>query len=182
MIRWIHAAALGLAASLLVPSAAFAQSLADVAAREKERRSGQKAKSYSEDDLRRAGGAASSFDTSSDDSTAPADAAAPDEGGSGEGAPQPEGSATKEKTEGEQRAAQEKAWREKVQKAQESLNSTAAEIAGIQKSLADNTGNYYSASRTNMLNRMDGLTKKYAAEKDALDSLREEGRRSQFRE
>jgi hypothetical protein len=181
MIRWIHAAALGLAASLLVPSAAFAQSLADVAAREKERRSGQKAKSYSEDDLRRAGGSISSFDTSSDDSTAPAEAAAPAEGGSGDGAPQPEG-ATKEKTEDEQRAAQEKTWRDKVQKAQESLNSTAAEIAGIQKSLADNTGNYYSASRTNMLNRMDGLTKKYAAEKDALDSLREEGRRSQFRE
>jgi hypothetical protein len=174
----LHAAALGLAASFLVPVSAYAQSLAEVAAREKERRAAgtQKVKSYSEDDLGRGGVPASSFETPSDDSAAPAEGA---EAASGEGSQ--EGSAPAQKSEDE-RASQEKAWRARVKNAQDTLNGTAAEIEGIQKSLADNTGNYYSTARTNMLNRLDGLTKKYAAEKDALDALREEGRRSSFRE
>jgi hypothetical protein len=182
MTRWLQAAALGVAATLAVPAAASAQSLADVATKEKERRSGKKVKSYSEDDLRRAGGSMQSFETTSDDSSATAEGAAPAEGTASADASAPEGAPPKEKSDDEQRAAAQKAWRDKVQKAQADLNATAAEIEGIQKSLADNTANYYSAARTEMLTRLDGLTKRYATQKDALESARDEGRRNRYQE
>jgi type II secretory pathway pseudopilin PulG len=180
MTRWLPATILGVVASLVVPALASAQSLAEVAAREKERReaAGKKVKSYSEDDLRRSGGAASSFETSSSDdaAAAPTEGAAPAEGASGDDsttttvAPKEKGA--------DAQLAEKKAYNEKLQKAQDELNDTAAQIDKIQKDLANNSANYYSAARTEMLNRLDGLTKKYATQKDALESVRAEGRKS----
>jgi len=187
MTRWLQVAALGLAASLLTPWVVSAQSLGDVAAQEKERRKGKPAKSYSEDDLRRAGGPGSSFETtSSDDSgtategTAPAEGATA-EGGSGEGAPKAEPGAPKEKTEDELRAEQEKDWRERMKKAQEDVTRFTGEVNDLDTRLNDLTGNYYSASRTSMLNRRDEAKNKLSAAQDALGKLQEEGRQKRFR-
>jgi hypothetical protein len=180
MTRWLPAAILGVAAALVVPAVASAQSLADVAAREKERReaAGKKVKSYSEDDLRRSGGSVGSFETSSDDSSAPAEGAAPADGAApaeGAGA-DAAGAAAEAKAKDDALKAEKKAYNEKLQKAQDTLNSTAAEIDKIQKDLANNGANYYSPARTNQLNRLDELTKRYATEKDALETIRQEGR------
>lgn len=174
MARSVEAAVVAVVASFLVPAFASAQSLADVAAKEKERRSGKAVKSYTEDDLRRAGGPVSSFET-----TAPDDSSAPAAGA--EGSETAAADAPKEKSEDEQRAADEKAWREKLQKASDEYNGTVEQINQLQKNLNDLTGNYYSAGRTTMLNNMDQLKQKLASAQANLDALKEEGRRNRFR-
>jgi len=184
MTRWLQVAAFGLAASLLTPCVVSAQSLGDVAAQEKERRKGKPAKSYSEDDLRRAGGPGSSFETTSPDdssaTSAPAEGATT-EGAAGEGAPKAELGAPKEKTEDELRAEQEKDWRERMKKAQEDVSRLTGEVNDLDTRLNDLTGNYYSASRTSMLNRRDEAKNKLSAAQDALGKLQEEGRQKRFR-
>jgi chromosome segregation ATPase len=170
MARFVEAAVV---ASFLVPALASAQSLAEIAAKEKERRSGKAVKSYTEEDLRRAGGAVPSFATTSPDEAAADDASAAESQGAA-GTPQ-------EKSEDEQRAAAEKAWRERFQKASDDVSNTTAEMQQVQTSLNDLTGNYYSARRTDLLNRMESLKQKLASAREALDNLREEGRRSRFR-
>jgi len=185
MRGWLQAAALAAAASLVVPAGVSGQSLGDAAAREKERRKG-KAKTYSEEDLRRAGGSASSFETTPPDESAATEGATTPEGAAAEGAAaegstKPETGAPKEKGEDEQRAAQEKEWRERLKKSEDDVNYVIADIEKLQKSLSDLTGNYYSASRTNMLNRMDELKKKLATAQETLANVQEEGRRNRFR-
>ena len=185
MRGWLQAAALAAAASLVVPAGVSGQSLGDAAAREKERRKG-KAKTYSEEDLRRAGGSASSFETAPPDESAATEGATTPEGAAAEGAAaegstKPETGAPKEKGEDEQRAAQEKEWRERLKKSEDDVNYVIADIEKLQKSLSDLTGNYYSASRTNMLNRMDELKKKLATAQETLANVQEEGRRNRFR-
>ncbi len=191
---WLQAAALAVAAALVVPAGVSGQSLGDAAAREKERRKG-KAKTYSEDDLRRAGGTASGFETAAPDEPT-AEGATPAEGTTAEGAtpePGPRARAPMDpprrrrpvrrrgRARTERRAAQEKEWRERLKKSEDDVNAAIADIEKLQKNLSDLTGNYYSASRTNMMNRMDELKKKLATAQETLENVREEGRRNRFR-
>lgn len=175
MTRSLQAASFGLAVSLLVPYAVLGQGLGDAAAQEKERRKGKPTKSYTDQDLGRANAPAQSFETGSADdpnaATAPADGAAASKA---EAAP-------KEKTDDEQRATREKDWHDRMKKAQDDLLALNTEAFKLQTSLNDMTGNYYSASRTGMMSRMQDLQKQIAAGQATIDALQAEGRTNGFR-
>jgi hypothetical protein len=174
MTRSLHAASLGLAVSLLVPYAVSAQGLGDAAAQERERRKGKATKSYGDEDLGRTKAPAQSFETGSpDDPNAPAAAPA-------DGAAKADPAAPKEKTDDEQRAVQLKDWRERMKKAQDELAEDNTEAGKLQTSLGDLSGNYYSASRTNMMTRLQDLQVKIAAATQTVANLQEEGRRNRF--
>lgn len=163
---------LAFAAALAAPSVA-AQSLGDAAAREKERRKAQKAgKVLTDDDLKRAGGAGNAnVETGAVAAeAAPAASTAPGE------AP-----AKKEKTEDELRAEQEKAWRDKLKRAEEDVQRHTARAAELQAALNDITGNLYGSQRAVLGTELEKAKAELQKAQQQVADLQEEGRRSRFR-
>ena len=169
-------AAVGLC-SLLTPSLCLAQSLAEAAAKEKARRKAlTPSKTYTGDDLRRAGGpAATTSSTATDDATPAGDAASASKAAD---APQ---SGPKAKTDDEVRADREKEWRDKVAKANEEITRLNADIASLEASVGDLSQNLYSNTRTSQLAQLEENKTKLAAAQKTLADLQEEGRRSSYR-
>ena len=163
------------ALSFLLPGVSSAQNLADAAAKEKERRKGLSGKTFTEEDLRRAGGPRAR-------EAAPADAAAPasDAAAPAKDSAAKEG-ASKPKTDDEVRADQEKAWRERLTKANADVTRLGAQADELQSGANDLTQNLYGASRANQLAKLEETKKQLAAAQDAVSALEEEGRRSGFR-
>ena len=174
-MRILPAAALVTAALLLFPPASSPQSLGEIAAREKEKRKSSKpAKVYTERDLRTAGAGGT---VSATESGAPAEAETAASGAKEEG----KGGAPKGKTEEEVQAEQAKAWREKLQKANENVSKLQADADRLQVALNDLTGNIYGSQRTALLSKLEEVKKQIAAAKQAVADLEDEGRRSRFR-
>lgn len=174
-MRAVSVAAFLAASLLFVPARSSAQSLAEIAAKEKEKKKGKQAKVYTEDDLRRAkpnpnlaGGEDAAAATPAEG--APAEAK--------EGAPQEK---KKEKTEEELRAEQETGWRQKLQKAREDVTRLSAEVDRLQGVLNDTTVNIYSATRTNALSQLEQTKQQLAAAQQAVTDLEDEGRRRGYR-
>ena len=173
-MRKLHvAAALATLAFFLAPPTVSAQgSLADAAAKEKERRKSVKgAKSFTEDDLRRAGAGAATTET---------ELPATQEGGSKEGA------ATKaekkeEKSEDELKAERSAAWRKKVETAQQNVRVYEDQVQRLQRDLNDTSGGFYTARRTTILNTLEETKKKLVEAQQALSDLEDEGRRNGYR-
>lgn len=174
-MRKLHvAAALATLAFFLAPPNVSAQGgLAEAAAREKERRKGVKgAKSFTEDDLRRAGaGVATTTET---------ELPATEEGGSKEGA------ATKaekkeEKSEDELKAERSAAWRKKVEATQQNVRMYEDQVSKIQLDLNDTSSGFYSARRNTLVSLLEETKKKLAEAQQALSDLEDEGRRNGFR-
>ena len=174
-MRIFHLTAALVAAALLLPTTGRAQSLAEAAAKEKERRKAKAGHTFTEEDLRRAGA------TRSREAAAavPEGAAAPPEAAGGakdgkEGAPKP-------KTPDEVRADQEKAWRDRLAKANEDVTRLSAQVDTIQRALNDVSQNLYGTSRTTQLGRLDDAKNQLAAAQKSVADLEEEGRRSSYR-
>lgn len=170
-------AAVGLC-SLLMPSLCVAQSLAEAAAKEKARRKAlTPSKTYTGDDLRRAGGpAATASPATESDAAAPAgDAASAPK--AADGAP----SGPKAKSDDEQRADREKGWRDKVAKTNEEISQLNADIAALQASVGDLSQNLYSNTRTSQLTQLEENKTKLAAAQKTLADLQDEGRRNGYK-
>lgn len=164
-------------ALLLSPGLASAQSLTEAAAKERERRKGQAApKVYTEDDLHRAGARAAGGFGSVEAAPSPDTAKPAATGQAAAGKPE-----KPEKTEEELRQEQEKAWREKLQKANDEVQRLTAETDRLQRSANDLSGNVYGAARTETLRQLEAAKAKLAAAQQQVADLQEEGRRSRFR-
>jgi DNA repair exonuclease SbcCD ATPase subunit len=179
MMRIVSIAAVVLATLALAERPVAAQGLADAAAKEKERRraSQAKAKVYTESDLGRGGSASSVPDS---DAAAPAPGAAAKDAPAKDAATPTGQSAKKEKTPDELRAEQEKAWREKLQQANDNVGKLGARVEALQRAVND-ISSLYGSSRTAQLNELEQTQKQLADAKQALADLEDEGRRSGYR-
>jgi hypothetical protein len=171
-MRVLQAVAVVVATLLLAAPAASAQSLGEVAAREKAKRKGKEpGKVFTEDDLRRAGGVVSAPGGSS--TTEPEAAPAPGEAPSGEPA-EPGAAAGQaapsppEKTEDEIRAEQQEAWQARLDDA-------------TQFDLNDTSGGVFTPRRAQLQQRLEEAQQRLAAAQQKVADLEEEGRRNRFR-
>lgn len=174
-IQRILAFALG--AAFFAPAFSGAESLADIAAREKERRKGKSGKVITENDLRRAGssvyippdttesGDASSTSTesASGEGAAPAKPA-----GGGEGA-----AATKPKSDDEIRDDAKKAWRERMDKASAEVTRLQSEVTTLEQ----NPNIYLNPGAVSQL---DKAKQALAAARQQVDTLEDERRRNGY--
>jgi hypothetical protein len=167
------ASTLALVASLALPSFAGAQSMAELAAREREKRKAQKpaGKVITDDDLRRGSSGRGTVNTGMAEPASPAAGTAPAATPAGE----------KPKTEEELRAEQEQAWRERLKKAQSEVQRVTQALEAVNRNLADMTGNLYGAQRTTLLGEADKLKIEQQVVQQQLAAVEEEGRRSRFR-
>jgi hypothetical protein len=175
-----HSVGFAVAILIALPSFSAAQSLAEAAAREREKRKGQKAgKVITEDELRRAGRGPGTANVSM---SAPDPAASPAASGQAQpaGATQA-GAAPKAKTDDEVRAEQEQAWRDKLKTAQEDVLRLTQAATALQNSLNDLSGNVYGSQRTNLMNQLEKTKAELQAAQAQVATLQDEGRRSRFR-
>src|SRR6185436_773577 len=122
-----------------LPTFAGAQSMAELAAREREKRKTQKpsGKVITDEDLKRGSAGQGTVNTGMAEPAAAATAPAT---GTTTAAATP---GQKPKTEDELRAEQEQAWRERLKKAQAEVQRVTQALDTVNRSLADMTGNLY---------------------------------------
>jgi hypothetical protein len=171
-MRLVPVAAAVAAALLLSSAPSSAQSLAELAAREKERRAKAKAgKTYTESDLGRGSSAAVPVSDTTPEATVPT---------SGAEATKTE-PAKKEKTEDELRAEREAAWRERVGKANAEITRLQDRADALQRALNDLTQNLYGSTRQAQANELEQVQTQLTAARKGLEDLQEEGRRNGYR-
>jgi hypothetical protein len=176
MRPWVAVVAAAAAVAILAP-VLRAQSLAEVAARTKKKDEGKPkpAKVYTEADLRgrpAASGAVSQM-----------------EGPSGEPAPSPAPGAAaavppageKPKTEEEERAEKQAAWRERLQHAESEVTRISEEINRAQTALNDISGPLYGGTRAGLITRVEEGKRQLALAQQQVVDLQEEGRRARYR-
>lgn len=166
----VVAAAVALGAS---PRTSSAQSLAEIAAKEKERRTGKGGKVITESDL--GGGVSQSFesDTSSDaDSGTPAEGAAPAEGATAGTSGGP-----KEKSEDEKRTDRKAALQKELDAERAHIEGIKKDIAVRETELAD-TGNYLiGGRRTELLKYVEDAKQAILTHEAQVEKLQEQARR-----
>lgn len=174
-IRRLSIAALSIA--VLMPSWVAAQSLGELAQQEKDRRKNAKkpAKTFTEEDLKSAGGrTANVMDANGSGSdAAPADATAPASDAAKPGA--------KEKTAEEKRADAEKAWRDQLTKARDKVTQLQTALERLQAVANDQNAMQFGTARADMLNRLEDTKNQLAAAQQAVTDLEDQGRRSGWR-
>ncbi len=174
-MRIVPVASLLAAACLLSAMPSSAQSMAELAAREKERRSKAKnaGKAYTESDLGKGG-------TSAPATAAPA--AADSKAVAAADAAKPAGDAAqKEKTDDELKAEREKAWRDKLTQANAEITRLQSRADDLQRALNDLSQNLYGSTRARQASELEQVQKTLAASRKSLEDLQEEGRRSGYR-
>jgi hypothetical protein len=170
----IATVAAAVAAALLLSAApSGAQSLSELAAKERERRAKAKAgKSYTESDLGKGAPQpaveAAATDPKAAGAPAAADAAKADP-------------AKKEKTEDELKAERETAWRDKVTKANAEVTRLQARADVLQTALNDLTQNLYGSTRQAQAAELELVQGQLAVARKGLEDLQEEGRRNGYR-
>jgi hypothetical protein len=156
-------------------SSAPCQSLAEAAAKEKERRKTVKpTKTITEAELH--GGTAASVPAAP---AAETDAKAADAKPTDGSSPKP-GASPKEKTEEEIRADQIKNWKAKVDQTQAEIDRIQADIDKTQAALGDLSGPVYGGTRAAQMSRLETAQKSLAAAKQMMEDLQEEGRRNRY--
>jgi DNA repair exonuclease SbcCD ATPase subunit len=160
-------AALGLA------SGASAQSLAEIAAKQKKDRKGKATKVFTEEDLQRGTVRASNPDDAGEGEAAPATTPAP---GAAPASEQGSG-----KSEDEQRADAQKAWREQLQKSRDNAAQLSAEVERLQTALNDLAEPLYGTTRANRMAALEKAKAQLATAQQAIVDLEEQGRRSGYR-
>jgi DNA repair exonuclease SbcCD ATPase subunit len=163
-----------LLAALGLASGASAQSLAEIAAQQKEKRKGKPAKVFTEDDLKRG----TSRGTTPDNAGAVVEGEAPATPAPG-AAPASEQGASK--SEDELRAEAQKAWRDQLQKSRDNAAQLSAEVDRLQTSLNDLAQPLYGSTRTNRLAALDKAKQQLATAQQTIVDLEEQGRRSSYR-
>jgi hypothetical protein len=175
-MRLLTRSLLTVSAVALAAAIAWPQSLAEIAAREKERQEKVKRKTggaahvITEDDLRGRGAGTYSqpgAGTTATPSASPSPGASP--------------GAEKPKTEEEIRAEQEKAWRDRLEHFQTEVTRLTGVVDSLQRDLGDLTGPLYGGSRTNLMTRLDAAQKSLAEARLQVEALQEEGRRNRYR-
>lgn len=169
-VAGLLAAALAL---LAIPSSA--QSLAELAAREKERRSKAKnaGKVYTESDLGKGGASAPAIETPT--TPDPKAEAAAD-------ASKPAGDAAKkEKTDDELKAERQKAWRDKLAQVNAESARLQSRADDLQRALNDLSQNLYGSTRASQASELEQVQQKLAASLKSAEDLQEEGRRNGYR-
>jgi hypothetical protein len=185
-MRALWSLACGLALLVLLPVNGSAQSLGEVAAKERAKKKDKSsAKVYTEDDLRKAG--TSGTYTPSGAAQAPSDtsrtAAQPASGeGGGEGSSPRAGGEGSDAEGGskaaEQKAAQEKAWRLKKEAAQKELDRISAEVAKLQALLPSFNAH---PARADYEARLAAAKKAQSDAQAMISQLDDEGRRNSWR-
>ncbi|MFI5183574.1 MAG: hypothetical protein ACHQNV_04185, partial [Vicinamibacteria bacterium] len=89
--------------------------------------------------------------------------------------------APKAKTEDEVRAEQEKAWRDRLAKANDDVAKLTGQIDTMQRALSDLSQNLYGPSRATQISRLEDAKKQLATAQQSVVDLQEEGRRSSYR-
>jgi hypothetical protein len=165
------ASALVAAALLAAPAVLAAQSLGEVAAKEKERRdkSTRPAKAYNENDLRSGG----TVSTATDGGTP---AAEPSPGAS----PAAGDSASAEETEAQREAAQ-KAWQANRDRIQGEITRINASINSFQARLNDNTVPMYGPGRQSVADNLERAKADLVKAQADLDANEAEGRKNGYR-
>lgn len=167
-----------LAFGLSVPATASAQSLAEIAEKQKKDRKGKPARVYTEEDLKK--GPAPGF-TPGDAS--PAAAASAGEAASAEGgaASAESGSAAPQKSEDELRAERQSAWRDRLQKGRDNVTQLTGEVSRLETALNDLTVPVYGTTRANRIAALEQAKQQLAAAQKNVEDLEEEGRRNGYR-
>lgn len=170
----VRTAAFVMVSLFLVPAFVAAQSLADAAAKEKEKKkNANSAKVYTEDDLKRAG----SSGVYSSPEGQPSPEAAKTDGKD----PKAAKDGAKEKTDDEVKAEKQAAWHTKLDKAQTEVAAYQKVIDDLQASLGQSQSYYNSPSRGKATSDLDETKAKLAQAQQAVTDLQEEGRRNGFR-
>ena len=166
---------------------ATAQSLGEVAAREKARKEKEaregKAKAparvITEYELR-GGGSAGTLSQPASDATSDATASAPTSGDA-PAAGQPAKAGEPEKSEDELRAERQQDWRQRLQEAQADVARLRARVDQVQSGLNDMTGPIYGANRASMASQLEQAKTALTAAEQKVATLEEEGRRNRYR-
>jgi hypothetical protein len=165
-------------ALFLAPGALHAESLAEAAAKEKARRKAlqdsakKPVKSYTEDDLSRAGGGSGTVSVATGPDAAPA---------AGDGSkPAAGGAARTEKSEDEKRAEASAAWRKSLDDANKAAANYRDMITKLQNDLNDTSG-LYSSRRTTVENLLTETKVKLTESEAKVADLEEQGRRAGYR-
>ena len=173
-----------LAAVAVAAAPAAAQSLGEIAEREKARREKEAGKRpavkvITEDELRGRRTSGTVSQPAADDTGASASsgqAAGPEApAGAAAGAP-----AAPQKTEEELRAEKQAQWRQKLQEAQANVSTLRARQDQIQAELND-TRTVYGPNRASLVNHLEKTKAALAEAEQAVSNLDEEGRRSRYR-
>jgi len=169
------------AAGLLsLPAAGSAQSLAEIAAKQKEKKKGKSTRVFTEDDLKK--GTARGF--TSGDSSEPTGESGSQPSAEGTAAPaaaEGAGAQAPQKSEDELRAERQTAWREKIQKARDNVTQLTAEVGRLEAALSDLTVPVYGATRTTRVEAHQKAKQQLAAAQQAVADMEEEGRRAGYR-
>lgn len=163
------------AAALAVPQVAPAQSLGEIAAKDKEKRKEKKpAKVFTEEDLANAKGR--SANTNVGTSSEPA---APAAGGAGQAAAgaTPAGGASA----AAQNAEVEKNWRERLKAAEADVARLTEAIATLSGQLSASVGDPYNPQRQTISNQIEIAKARLADRQEAVADLKEEGRKSGYK-
>jgi hypothetical protein len=182
------------AALLIVPGLCAAQSLGEVAAREKARRDKQKtaqppAKVMTEEDLRKARSSQVSEFVTTSTSGGTTGTPAPEgtegkpvPGAGGTASPAPGSSpAPAASPSAEQREAAQTDWRNRLGIAQQDVTKGQAEVARLEGLLADNMSQPYGTGRVAVQARLDETRRLLAVAQGRVTELQDEGRRNGFR-
>jgi len=191
-MRIQHTLAVSMVVAGLTGVAASAQSLGELAAKERQKRQGKPApKVITEDDLSRAGtrGTLSVTGETAAEGTVGADdaAAAAAQGADtaaaegGQPAAGPEGAkpgAKKEKTQEEIEAERRAAWQKKLDFARQKAGIHKTNVDTLQLELNDLSGGIFTDRRTQLVKKFDEEKAKLAAAQAELETLDDEGRRN----
>lgn len=181
MLRKLLVAAVAAAVLGLAPKPLVAQSLGEVAAKEKAKKQQQQQKKapkvLTEDDLRSAGAkgtvSVASEPAAGEEAAKPATAT---------GEQKPAAAAKPEPTEEEKRAADEKEWRDKLQTAQAEVARLKTQVDKIQANLNDPNLSFYGSGRPQLMSQLEEAKKQLATSEQAVSDLQDAGRRSAFRQ
>lgn len=178
-MRVFQAVSLGAAAVILTGSVATAQSLADVAAREREKRKGKPqgtTKVIDEEELRKAGGNVSS-PAATDAGTGTASTTTTP--GQGDAAKAP-AKAGDEKSPEQLKAEQMAAWRQKLDLARKQVVVYQDLLKALQADLNDMSGGVYTPRRAAAQNNLEKTQGELATTQQTIADLEAEGRRNGY--
>jgi len=185
-MRLLHAA-VALAVLAGFAETAPAQSLGELAAKEKQKRQGKPSpKVITESELSKAGkrGTVSmTGESSAEGEAAPAEGASAEGGAPAEGGAAAPGAAgakpaPKEKSEEEVRSERRVEWQKAYDHAKEKVRVHTLNVDNIQKDLNDVTGGVYTERRNQVMNMLNTEKAALAAAQADFDRLDEEGRRN----
>jgi hypothetical protein len=176
----LQASALAVLLAAGLPLGARAESLGEIAARERARRSGKPTKVITEDDLKKSGKGTVSTDVGQ----VPADAAkkTEDANKAAGGEKQAGGAAKdkKEKTEDELRAEREQDWRKRRDEANQEVQRLQAETDRLQ-GYANDMSAPIGSGRADLLERLEKTKQELDAARAKVSALDDERRRAGFR-